>query len=368
VNGKLLIILFARLILAITLAVAGFLKYRDQSSFVKAVIEFGVPRRSARLLASLLPALEIVTAILLVVGDPFHTGSISAVLLLIVFTLAVAISLFRGLRPHCRCFGQVSSKPIGWATVVRNLLLLGLAAVCFLPPTLQWSGYSRYISLPLSTFLVTAALAVITTVLVAEGWIIFLLLRQQGKLLTRLEQLESRIDGNVAPAIDAPVSSPGRGLAVGSPAPNFQLPTLSGALTSLESFRANGLPVLLIFTNPHCDACNKLLPKISSWQAQLEKVLTVVLISEGRPDDNREKLAVFGLDRVLMQKRYEVATDFHVELTPSALIVGVDGDISSPVFAGALGIAFLVRRATQNNRPGAAPAPSTSSTPSGPRR
>jgi methylamine dehydrogenase accessory protein MauD len=367
VNGKSLIILFARLMLAIAFAVAGFLKYRDQSSFVKAVIEFGAPRRSARLLASLLPALEIVTAILLVIGDPFHTGSISAVLLLIVFTLAVAISLFRGLRPHCRCFGQVSSKPIGWATVVRNLLLLGLAAVCFFPPTSQWSGYSRYISLPLGTFLVTAALAVITTVLVAEGWIIFLLRRQQGKLLTRLEQLESRIDGNVAPAIDAPVSSPGRGLAVGSPAPNFLLPALSGALTSLESFRANGLPVLLIFTNPHCDTCNKLLPKISSWQAQLEKVLTVVLISEGRPDDNREKLAVFGLDRVLMQKRYEVATDFRVELTPSALIVGVDGDISSPVFTGALGIAFLVRRATQNNRPGAAPAPSNSSTPSGPR-
>ena len=344
--------------LAITFAVAGFLKYRDQSSFVKALIEFGAPRRSARLLASLLPALEILTAILLVIGDPFHTGSISVVLLLIVFTLAVAISLFRGLRPHCRCFGQVSSRPIGWATVVRNLMLLGLAAVCFLPPTLQWPGYSRYISLSLSTFLVTATLAVITTVLVAEGWIIFLLRRQQGKLLTRLEQLESRMNGNVAPAMDVPISSPGRGLAVGSPAPNFQLPALSGALTSLESFRANGLPVLLIFTNPHCEACNELLPKISSLQPQLGKVLTVVLISVGRPDDNREKLAVFGLDRVLMQKRHEVATDFHVEFAPSALIVGVDGDISSPVFTGAEGIASLLRQVRKNNRPGAALAPS----------
>jgi hypothetical protein len=48
--------------------------------------------------------------------------------LLAAFTAAITLSVARGRRPECHCFGQLSSKPAGgWATA-RNVVLGGLAA------------------------------------------------------------------------------------------------------------------------------------------------------------------------------------------------------------------------------------------------
>lgn len=53
-------------------------------------------------------------------------GFALAVLLLLAFTGAVVVTLRRGVRKACKCFGA-SSTPLGRAHVVRNVLLLALA-------------------------------------------------------------------------------------------------------------------------------------------------------------------------------------------------------------------------------------------------
>jgi thiol-disulfide isomerase/thioredoxin/uncharacterized membrane protein YphA (DoxX/SURF4 family) len=350
VRGQLFVSILARLPLVIVFAAAGLLKYRDQSTFTETLRDFGAPGLLAKPLARVLPGLELATALLLLAGDPLRAGSIGAIILLFAFTLSVTINLVRGKRPNCRCFGQVSSQPIGWITVARNLVLSILAVACFLLKTSRWAALDWQIT-PFTAVAATVALAVITA-LAAEGWIILLLLKQQGRLLTRVEQLEAGANQEKAPLLEEFANPSNRGLPVGSRAPDFLLQTVTGDVASLQGLCANGLPVLLLFANPHCDACNKLLPSIAYWQSQLEKELNIAIISEGRAERNLEKFAPYGLHHVLLQKRREVATDFLVELTPSALVIGPGRDIRSLVYAGPQAIDGLMKQAMANSRLG----------------
>jgi thiol-disulfide isomerase/thioredoxin len=350
VKGQLFVLLLARLPLVMVFGAAGALKYRDQSTFSETLLDFGAPGFLAKPLTRVLPGLEIATALLLLVGDPFRAGSIAALLLLLVFTLAVTINLIRGKRPNCRCFGQVSSKPIGWTTIARNLVLSALAVACFLLQTKRWAALDWQIT-PFAAVAAAVTFAVIAA-LVAEGWTIILLLKQQGRLLTRVEQLEAGANQEKALLLDEFANTSNHGLAVGSKAPDFLLQTVTGGVASLESLCANGLPVLMIFANPHCDACNKLLPSIAYWQSQLEKEVTIAIISEDRADRNLEKFAPYGLHHILLQKRRQVAADFLVELTPSALVIGPGGDIRSLIYAGPQAIEGLMKQAMASSRLG----------------
>jgi hypothetical protein len=42
--------------------------------------------------------------------------------------------LLDGRHPPCACFGALSRRPIGWGSVVRNLVLLALAVTAALAP------------------------------------------------------------------------------------------------------------------------------------------------------------------------------------------------------------------------------------------
>src|SRR5437764_4211653 len=91
------------------------------------------------------------------------------------------------------------------------------------------------------------------------GW---QLLRQNGRLLLRLDELEKRLD-----ALEFGESAEPAGLPVGSVAPQFELPDLAGKIRTLEQFR--GQPVLLIFFNPACGFCRELAPKLAASQRSL---------------------------------------------------------------------------------------------------
>jgi thiol-disulfide isomerase/thioredoxin/uncharacterized membrane protein YphA (DoxX/SURF4 family) len=344
VSAPLYILLFARLPLAIVFAASGLLKYADKPTFLKALVDFGTPRPIAERLVWLLPALEIGIAVLLLAGDPFYAGAVGALTLLVAFTLAIMANLILGRRPNCRCFGQVSAKPIGWTTVARNLLLLILAAACFLEPLIQrFTDIKRNLAL-FPEILAASGIITVVAILSVEGWLIGLLLQQQGKLIARLEHLEAKLKEEGTHLLFGAPDSPTHGLAMGLKAPDFQLATLTGGVTALEDLRKSGLPVLLVFANPECNACEALLPNIAFWQTQHRTAFTLVVISEGSVDRNRAKLEPYGFRHLLLQQRREVATKFLIELTPSALIVAANGDIGSRVHSGSQSIEALVKQ------------------------
>src|SRR6188508_2890982 len=108
-----------------------------------------------------------------------------------------------------------------------------------------------------------AAGIVLPWIIVGFGcWIGYLLLRQSGRILQRLELLEERLAHRVdspsrplAPSHLRPTPLPS-GLAIGADAPPFDLPTLAGQRTALSDFR--GRRLLLIFFNPRCGFCERM--------------------------------------------------------------------------------------------------------------
>jgi peroxiredoxin len=201
------------------------------------------------------------------------------------------------------------------------------------------------------------ALALLVLVGLA-GWALFNLLRQNGRLLLRVEALGARLEGAGAAAAPAQVPAPPEpGLPVGTPAPAFSLPGLYGETLTLDALRAAGKPVLLVFSDPHCGPCNALLPELGAWQRDHAGRLTVALISRGTPESNRAKSTEHGLTNVLLQQDREVAAAYQAFGTPGAVIVNPNGTVGSPLALGADAIRALVARTVGTQAAPAAPAP-----------
>ncbi len=80
----------------------------------------------ARLVAFLLPPLEVLIGVSYLAGFMLATSSILATFLLCIFSLAILINLVRGRSFPCYCFGNAQT-PIGVPVLLRNLLLAMLS-------------------------------------------------------------------------------------------------------------------------------------------------------------------------------------------------------------------------------------------------
>jgi uncharacterized membrane protein YphA (DoxX/SURF4 family) len=120
----------ARFVLAGVLGAAAWAKMSDPPGTRQAAREFGVPAAAASAVALVLPVAELTVAVLLVFGGSAAVvGAVGAVLLLSVFIVAIAVSLARGRRPDCHCFGRLRSEAVSPRTLVRNFVLVLLAVV-----------------------------------------------------------------------------------------------------------------------------------------------------------------------------------------------------------------------------------------------
>ena len=122
-------VLALRLVLAGVFLTAGIGKLRDLPGSRRAVADFGVPERAARVVGLLLPLAEIAIAVSLVPAPSARWGALAAAILLAAFIAGIARALSRGEQPDCHCFGQIHSEPAGRSTLARNAVLLAFAGV-----------------------------------------------------------------------------------------------------------------------------------------------------------------------------------------------------------------------------------------------
>jgi thioredoxin-related protein len=118
---------------------------------------------------------------------------------------------------------------------------------------------------------------------------------------------------------------------------------------TLRALLESSRPLLLVFADPGCGPCNALLPEVARWQREQSSILNIVLVSSGDIEVNREKAREYGLTQVLLQKEREVATAFRYAGTPSAVLIGADGLIASPVVAGADALRGLFTRTVRQS-------------------
>lgn len=85
-----------------------------------------VPHGVINVLAVFLPWLELVCAISLCVIPRLRRGAlILVILMLIIFTAAISINLYRGIDIACGCFSVNAAKGhLGWLSLLRNTTIL----------------------------------------------------------------------------------------------------------------------------------------------------------------------------------------------------------------------------------------------------
>ena len=332
------ILLFARLILAVVFGIAGIAKLADPTGSRKSIIGFGLPAPLVIPLAWLLPVAELVCAAALLPVASAWWGATGVLMLLLCFIAGISISLIQGRRPDCHCFGQLHSAPIGWQTLVRNAALAGIAAgIVWLGRENPGASVVDLVRGMNGTSSALAALAIgIALIAGFELWALVHVLRQNGRLLLRIEAVETKLAGSV--------EAPPPGLPVGSEAPAFGLPDLAGDTVTLKSLLQHGKPVLLFFSEPGCSACDAALPEVAQWQREYADKLVIVPISRGDIKENRAKSSKYGLRNVLLQTDREVAQSYLAEGTPSAVIVK-EGRVESSLALGTDAIRGLVAHA-----------------------
>jgi peroxiredoxin/uncharacterized membrane protein YphA (DoxX/SURF4 family) len=328
----------SRLVLAGVFAISAIAKLFDYAGSRKSMSDFGVPGPLAGAAARLLPLAELVCVIALLLNSWAWLGAVGIAVMLIIFTAGISVNLARGRKPNCHCFGQLSSTPVSWKTLVRNGALLALSLL------IVWQGKENpgtWPSLPAFAGVQSILLGTVGLLLVVCGlavWILLHMLRQNGRLLVRLEAVEKKL--NIDPnAAEVP------GLPAGQPAPSFELAQLDGEHYSLEELLKPGLSLLLVFVEPACGACEDLQPKLAEWQREYSDRIQIVPVSRGHLEANRDRSKRYGVSGVLMQKDREVWNSYLVRATPSAVLIK-EGKVASPLAEGPEAIQDLVRRST----------------------
>ena len=323
-----LVILFISLALSVVFGLAGVGKFLDLRGTREAIINFGVPEQFAAAAKFILPTCELAIAIGLLLPVSRWGSALGALLLLTLFIAAIANQLRRGEVHDCHCFGQLYSRPLGWKTLIRNLVFAAGAGFILWQQTAQANvaaaGVAGWLRNPLVS---GAAWLLATTIAVA------VLLSARRKISR--ESLSNQV-----------VS---RGLPIDSPAPWFELEAYHGGRESLTGLLGHGRPLFLIFSNPKCGPCAALFLEVGKWQQAHRDEAMIVIVSEGSIKDNFVNVARNQLDHVLLQEQREIAEQYQASVTPTALIIRPDGSIASAVAAGAVEIRALLDSVVKHN-------------------
>lgn len=137
-----------RVFLALLFATAALSKLSRIEEFYGVVRNFRLlPDGVSRVVAFVLPVVELAVAVGLVIGPWAVPAATVAAALLIVFALALAINVARG-RTYidCGCFRQGLKQPVSWLLVGRNIVLtLAALSVAYLLPQTPAAGFEDWL-------------------------------------------------------------------------------------------------------------------------------------------------------------------------------------------------------------------------------
>lgn len=319
-----LVTLLVRLALAVVFAVAGATKIGRRAETESTLDAFGMPAGLRRPVAMTLPLVELAVAVALLPAASSPYAAVAATLMLAAFSLAVARVLIRGDQVDCNCFGALGSDEVSRSTLVRDLALLVpatfLAAVTWSDPgpgAFAWIGDLDASTAAMILGGVALAIAVLSFGFCVE------LMRQNGRLLARLEALEGGgTSASATPALTSPSYA-------GTLVPAFAHPDLDGREVSLDGLLAEGRELLLVFSDPGCHACNPVLPEVARLQHEPGDGPLPIVMSLGDPEINRVKASEHGLERVLIQPDFDLARLLGVSGMPGAVLVDRSGRVAA---------------------------------------
>jgi peroxiredoxin len=187
------------------------------------------------------------------------------------------------------------------------------------------------------------AILVQFAILLGLGLLIYELIKQQGRLLLRFDELGGRLErAGFGAASGMPA-----GLKVGAAIDPFRLPDLEGRQVSSEDLR--GDRVLLVHWSPGCGFCELIAPDLAQLQEDMEASrIRLVLSSREGADPNRRLAKEHGLKCPILLMDADcplIAGAFLHQGTPVAYLLDGEGRAIQPLAVGGDAILAMAREA-----------------------
>jgi peroxiredoxin len=170
------------------------------------------------------------------------------------------------------------------------------------------------------------------------------LVKQQGRILLRLDALERSAAAWDRDSAAASEHDHVDGLALGTVFPDFELPDLSGRVRALADFQDQRL--LLIHWSFDCGFCEAIAEDLAGLEADFQKQRAqIILLASGDETSNREHAARHNMRMpILLLQDRTVPEPFAHRGTPVAYFVDSEARVAAPFAGGADEVLRLARR------------------------
>lgn len=114
-----------RILLGALFIFSAATKMADLNYFVKSLENYKLlPAESLNLFALIIPWIELLIGIFLIIGFFVKESALIGSIMMIVFIIAIGISLARGLNIDCGCFGTVDGSKVGISKLIEDFIIL----------------------------------------------------------------------------------------------------------------------------------------------------------------------------------------------------------------------------------------------------
>lgn len=119
-----------RIFLGFIFLISSVSKFLAPHWFVNNVINYRIlPMYLAKAYGWVLPFLELGAALLLISGWYAHWGALAVIIMTISFIFAMCVVIKRRQNLSCGCFGLLYRERIGWPTLIRDIIIVAMAAL-----------------------------------------------------------------------------------------------------------------------------------------------------------------------------------------------------------------------------------------------
>lgn len=321
------------MLLSFVFALSGAAKLLDLPGTRSALISLRIPARPLHpAIAVAVPVLELVAAAALWVPVRWVAiaGAGLALVLMLAFTAVIAGALRRGDAVSCSCFGTLGSPEVTSGTLVRNVLLSAIAVVA---GGAAWLGAAP----GLLAAVAPSAAIVLAAVVGASAAVAVLIAGSSNRLAGEAPTGPSANGGPTGAAAPGAHSGDDPDAELGD---YVRLPTPYVALTMPDGTRpplrtlTQTQALLLIFLNPGCGPCVRLMPMIREWSEQLHPLVRVLAVLPTDPGGMDEGTAqhLDGLDAY--DPDNEIGQMMDLMGRPSAVLLGADDYLAGGPVAG----------------------------------
>lgn len=334
------VLIAAPILLTLTLLVSGLTKLGARQGTVDAMTSLRLPLRPFhRSVASLLPALEIVLA--LVVWVPLVPlqlmVSVVIALLMLSYLAIIARALTWEGTVECSCFGTLASPTVSRATLARNILLsiLGVLGVIA-----AGSGQMTLalVQQPL-TLLTLGGVLLLTVALTALALGGTTPSEPEASSTTATREHSADVEGleDEQEMLDYERTA--------IPAGVLQRP--DGKLITLRQLTAQQA-ALLVFVSEGCGPCERVLDEVPAWIEELSPFLQVRTVLSRPLDQLRERTLERVGEHALHDAQFSAREALGGRGAPGAVLLGADGLLAGgPVSGGSAVIEFVEDIRTQ---------------------